>query len=55
MVGEKITPFVRPWSTTTNTESNPEERGRSVIRSHEICWKGREAEDGIGTRGRVVG
>ena len=34
--GEKITPFNRPWSTTTITESKPEQGGRSVIRSTEI-------------------
>ena len=33
--GRRITPFVRPWSTTTNIESNSSDGGRSVIRSIE--------------------
>ena len=37
VVGEKITPFVSPSSTMTNMESNPEEGGRSVMRSQETC------------------
>ena len=53
--GARITPFVRPWSTTTITESNPDERGRLVIRLTESCLKGRETEDGIGQRGGTVG
>ena len=48
---ERITPFVRPWSTMTITESKPEERGRSVIRSTESCLNGRETEDEIGQSG----
>ena len=31
-VGQRITPFVSPWSTTTNKESKPLEIGRSVMR-----------------------
>ena len=52
VVGEKITPFVSPWSTMTNMKSNPEEGGRSVMRSQETCWNGRVAVEG---RGRRVG
>ena len=53
--GARITPFVRPWSTMTITESNPEERGRSVMRLTESCLKGREMVDEIGQRGGTVG
>ena len=53
--GARITPFVRPWSTMTITESNPEEIGRSVMRSTESCLKGRETVDEIGQRGGMVG
>ena len=53
--GARITPFVRPWTTMTITESNPEERGRSVMRSTESCLKGRETVDKIGQRGGRVG
>ena len=53
--GARITPFVRPWSTTTITESNPEERGRLVIRSTESCLKGRETVDEIGQSGGTAG
>jgi len=49
------TPLVSLWSTTTNRESKPEEGGRSVMRSQETCWKGREAEDLIRVRGGTVG
>ena len=55
LVGQRITPLVSPWSTTTMRESKPAEIGRSVIRSHEICWKGREARDLIGDKGGTVG
>ena len=53
--GARITPFIRPWLTTTITESNPAERGRSVKRSMESCLKGREMEDEIGQRGGPAG
>ena len=53
--GVRITPFVRPWPTMTITESNPEERGRLVMRSTESCLKGRETEDEIRQRGGTVG
>ena len=33
--GHKITPFERPWSTTTRIESYPSTGGRSVIKSME--------------------
>ena len=48
---ERITPFVRPWSTMTITKAKPEERERSVIRSTESCLNGRETEDEIGQVG----
>ena len=54
-VGQKITPLVSPWSTTTKRESKPAEEGRSVIRSHETCWKGREVEERMGVSGGTVG
>ena len=53
--GARITPFVRPWSTMTITESKLEETGRSVMRLTESCLKGRETVDEIGQRGGVVG
>ena len=53
--GARITPFVRPWSSMTIKESNPLDRGRSVIRSPESCLKGRIVEEGIGTRVGEVG
>ena len=55
LVGQRITPLVSPWSTTTNRESKLEEGGRSVIRSQEICWKDWEAKDLIDVRGDTVG
>ena len=39
--GIKITPFERPWSTTTKIESSPLTNGRSVIRSMEQLANGR--------------
>ena len=39
--GIRITPFVSPWYTTTNIESNPSYNGRSVIRSIEKLANGR--------------
>ena len=53
--GARITPFVRPWSTTIMTESKLEEGGRLVIKSTESCLNGRDAEDGMGESGGVVG
>ena len=55
LVGQRITPLVSPWSITTRRESKPEESGRSVMRSHEICWKGQEVRDLIGDKGGTVG
>ena len=55
LVGHKITPFESPWSTMTRRESKPLERGRSVIRSYEICLKGRAVLDVIGDSGGAVG
>jgi hypothetical protein len=51
--GERITPFINPWSTTTMTESKPPDSGKSVIRSTEICKKGHVADEGIGVNGGV--
>ena len=39
--GTKITPFERPWSTTTKIESYPSAGGRSVIKSIEQFANGR--------------
>ena len=39
--GSKITPFERPWSTTTKMESYPTAGGRSVIKSIEQLANGR--------------
>ena len=53
--GVRITLFVRPWLTTTMTESNPDDRERLVIRLTESCLKGRETVDKIGQRGGTIG
>ena len=53
--GARITPFVRPWLTTTIIESNPEERGRSMIKCTKSCLKGRETEEEMGQSGGTVG
>ena len=53
--GMRITPFVRPWLTTTINESCPLDGGRSVMRSMESCLKGKGEEDGIGASGGRVG
>ena len=47
-VGHRITPLVSPWLTMTKRKSKPEEGGRSVIRSQEICWKGQDVEKWMG-------
>ena len=39
--GMRITPLVRPWSTTTRIESKPSTGGKSVIRSIEQLANGR--------------
>jgi len=44
-----------PWSTTTMTESKPPDLGKLVIRSTEICEKGRFMDEGIGVSGGVEG
>ena len=54
-VGQRITPFVRPWSTMTSNESKPDEAGRSVMRSQETCWKGQEVWDLTGVSRGMVG
>ena len=46
--GARITPFIRLWSTTTIKESWPVDGGRSVMRSMESCWNGRDEEEGMG-------
>ena len=53
--GMMITPFVRPWSTTTKIEFLPRTSGRSVTRSTEICLKGSDEDEGIGFNGGWVG
>ena len=53
--GIMITPFVRPWSTTTKIESLPRTLGRSVTRSTEICLKGSIEDEGMGLNGGLVG
>ena len=53
--GMMITPFVRPWLTMTMIESLPRTLGRLVIRSTEICLKGRRADEGMGFNGGLVG
>ena len=53
--GMIITPFIRPWLTTTKIESLPWISERSVMRSMEICLKGRHEEEGIGHNGGQVG
>ena len=53
--GIMITPFVRPWLTTTKIESLPRTSGRSMMRSTEICLKGSEEEEGIGFNSGQVG
>ena len=52
--GIMITPFIRPWSTTTINESNPLEGGRSMIRSMDNCLNSRVVEEGIRLRGGQV-
>lgn len=39
--GSRVTPFVRPWSTTTRIESYPFDEGRPVMKSIKIWEKGR--------------
>ena len=53
--GMIITPFVRPWLTTTKIEFLPRTSGRSVTRSTEICLKGSDEDKGIGVNGGQVG
>jgi hypothetical protein len=55
VVGQRIILFERPWSTTTRRESKPLDKGRSVIRSYEICLKGKTSLEGIGSKGRAEG
>ena len=53
--GSEDYPFVRPWSTTTIKESWLADGGRSVMRSMESCWNGRDEEEGMGDKGGHVG
>ena len=53
--GARITPFIRPWSTTTITESKLEEEGRLVMRSTESCLNGRTTVDLISNKGGTTG
>ena len=53
--GARITPFVRPWLTTTIRELCSCKRGKSVIRSMESCLKGSEEEDLMGESGGITG
>ena len=53
--GIMITPFVRPWSTTTIIESLSHILGRSVMRLTESCLKGRDKDEGIRANGGRVG
>ena len=50
----RITPFIRPWLTTTINESCPLEGGRSVTRSTESCLNGSGEEEGMGASGGRV-
>ena len=53
--GTMITPFVRPWLTTTKIESFPRTSRRSMTRSTEICLKGSTEDEGMGFNGGLVG
>ena len=53
--GMRITPFVRPWSTTTINESCPLEGGRSVTQLMESCLNGSGEEEGMRVSGGRVG
>ena len=39
----------------TKSESKQVERGRSMMRSQEICWKGQVEAERMGVRGGTVG
>jgi hypothetical protein len=41
VVGQRITSFKRPWSTTTKIESLSSTRGKSIIKSILQCANGR--------------
>ena len=49
--GMRITPFIRPWLTTTINESCLFEGGRSVTRLTESCLKDRGKDNGLGVSG----
>ena len=53
--GMMITPFVRPWLTTTMMESRLSTRGKSMTKSTESCLKGNIEVDGMGFNGGQVG
>ena len=44
-------PLSKPMVNHNQKGSKPSERGRSVIRSQEICWNRQEQEDRIGRSG----
>ena len=50
-----ITPFIRPWSTTTKIEFLPRTSGRSVTRSTDNCLKGSSEDEGIRLSGGRMG
>ena len=52
--GQKITPFVRPWSSMTITESKPLDRGKPEIRLIEIEENGVEASTVRGVKLETV-
>ena len=53
--GVRVTPFIRPWSTTTIIELCLFKGGKSVIMSTDSCLKGSGKDEGIGVRGGQVG
>ena len=54
-VRHRITPLLRPLSTTTKRASKPLDRCSPVIRSWDICLNGSVCSEGIGLRGGMVG
>ena len=54
-VGHRITPLLRPWSTTTRRVSKPFDRGSPVMRSQYICLNGMVCSEGMGFRGGTMG
>ena len=52
--GQRITPFVSPWSTMTMTESKDPLGSRSMIKSTKTCWKGQVQSDDKGEKAGTV-